>query len=173
MVISICITSNNYILPPIFVILAMIILFIARKKVTDVLVDERDYNMAGTAARFTISIFSVVMMIGFFVLFLIKDKSPEIITTSAFLLAYLTCGLMLLNSLIFNFLKYRASDDKKKLLPRLKHYTPLILLAIILAFFISMFILRAITPEDTWLCKNGNWVSHGQPDSEKPTEICK
>lgn len=26
--------------------------------------------------------------------------------------------------------------------------------------------------EDTWLCENGQWVKHGNPSSEKPTEGC-
>ena len=173
MTIAISVNLNNYILPPILAIVAMIILILIKRKVTDVLADERDYNMAGTAARWTITIFSIAMMIGFFVLFSIQDKDPEMITTIAFLLAYLTCGLMLLNSVIFSFLKYKESDDKKNLGHRIKHYFPIIILTMILGFFIALFIFRAFTPEDTWLCDDGAWVRHGNPDSDKPTELCQ
>ena len=26
--------------------------------------------------------------------------------------------------------------------------------------------------EDTWLCKNGEWIKHGDPSTEKPTKGC-
>jgi len=33
-------------------------------------------------------------------------------------------------------------------------------------------VLRFITPEDTWICQNGNWVKHGNPTSSQPTSGC-
>lgn len=33
-------------------------------------------------------------------------------------------------------------------------------------------VLRFITPEDTWICQNGNWVKHGNPKMDKPTNSC-
>jgi hypothetical protein len=42
----------------------------------------------------------------------------------------------------------------------------LLVLAIILA-------LRFLTSEDTWLCEKGQWVRHGNPATEAPTEQCK
>jgi putative hemolysin len=33
-------------------------------------------------------------------------------------------------------------------------------------------VLRFSTPEDNWLCVNGEWTKHGQPDSPAPTTGC-
>ncbi|MFH0852377.1 MAG: GerMN domain-containing protein [bacterium] len=32
--------------------------------------------------------------------------------------------------------------------------------------------LRFLTPEDTWLCQNGQWIKHGNPSSPMPTDGC-
>ena len=33
-------------------------------------------------------------------------------------------------------------------------------------------ILRFWTPEDTWICKSGEWIRHGNPSVEAPTTLC-
>ncbi|MCX6785773.1 MAG: hypothetical protein NTZ18_02900 [Candidatus Komeilibacteria bacterium] len=33
-------------------------------------------------------------------------------------------------------------------------------------------VLRFLTPEDTWLCQNNQWVKHGQPANPAPTSGC-
>lgn len=33
-------------------------------------------------------------------------------------------------------------------------------------------IIRLSSPEDTWICQDGNWIKHGNPLSTKPTGTC-
>jgi len=50
-----------------------------------------------------------------------------------------------------------------------------ILLIIIIAVIVLGIIilgLRFLTDEDTWLCQNGQWVMHGQPNAPMPTTLC-
>lgn len=47
------------------------------------------------------------------------------------------------------------------------------LLVVIGVVIISVFIARFITPEDSWVCQKGEWVSHGRPNAEKPTSTCE
>ncbi len=35
---------------------------------------------------------------------------------------------------------------------------------------VALFIIRG--SEDTWLCRDGEWVKHGVPSAPKPTELC-
>ena len=35
-----------------------------------------------------------------------------------------------------------------------------------------LFLLRLLTPEDTWLCQKGEWVKHGNPSGPTPTAGC-
>lgn len=47
-------------------------------------------------------------------------------------------------------------------------------LLIVLAFiFISIIVLRFISPEDIWLCQKEEWVKHGNPSTPKPNTLCK
>lgn len=36
----------------------------------------------------------------------------------------------------------------------------------------AILIFRFISPEDTWICKDGKWIKHGNPRAEKPTLGC-
>lgn len=45
-------------------------------------------------------------------------------------------------------------------------------LVIIVVFLAALFIARFSSPEDTWLCVNGQWVKHGTPSSPAPTTGC-
>jgi len=110
--VSIAVSLGNYLAPIIAIIAGMIIIHLAKRQVKDVLADERDYKLAGTSARWSLGIFITIMLIGFFILSALKDKNPEF-ANIATLLAYLTCGLMLLNSLVFYWLKYRESRGQK------------------------------------------------------------
>ncbi len=170
---SIAINLKNYLLPLIAVIIGLIILNVSRKKIKGVLADERDYNLAGTAARYSLTIFVSLMAISVLVLFALKDKNPETFTNLAMLFAYLICGLMLTNSIVFYFLKAKASSEKQGLVKGFKHYIPFLLLALIVAFILTFASLRMFTPEDEWICDNGSWTKHGNPSAAMPTEVCR
>lgn len=43
---------------------------------------------------------------------------------------------------------------------------------VILAIASSLVVIRFLTPEDTWICVEGEWVKHGNPSVEKPAEDC-
>jgi hypothetical protein len=50
-------------------------------------------------------------------------------------------------------------------------YTTLALIIIgIIGFIIAI---RAVTPEDNWICQKGVWVKHGNPTTLMPTSVCK
>lgn len=46
----------------------------------------------------------------------------------------------------------------------------IILVILVLAVVATLFIMRG--DEDTWLCQNGEWIKHGNPDAEKPNSPC-
>lgn len=37
---------------------------------------------------------------------------------------------------------------------------------------IAAFLIRFLSPEDTWICQNGQWVQHGHPSSSMPESKC-
>jgi len=38
---------------------------------------------------------------------------------------------------------------------------------------VIVFIIRFNSPEDAWLCQNGQWVKHGNPSSAQPSTACR
>lgn len=49
----------------------------------------------------------------------------------------------------------------------------IILLIVISAgfFLAARFLLGG--DEDTWICRNGEWVEHGHPSAPKPQSVCR
>lgn len=43
----------------------------------------------------------------------------------------------------------------------------------ILIFMGLLILIRMVTPEDSWICKDGKWIKHGNPTSAMPTKVCK
>ena len=150
----------------------MILLTLGRQRVKEVLADERDYNIAGTAARYSITIFAVIMMVGIFAMMALKDKNPEFANIAS-LLAYLTCALMFINALVFRFLKIKETNDKEGLVRNFRRYLPFIILAFISVALIAIASLRMFTPEDGWICQNGTWARHGNPGTTMPADSCR
>lgn len=33
-------------------------------------------------------------------------------------------------------------------------------------------VIRFWSPEDTWICKNDQWIKHGNPEQSQPTTAC-
>ncbi|MFH1173424.1 MAG: GerMN domain-containing protein [bacterium] len=46
----------------------------------------------------------------------------------------------------------------------------IIIVFLVLAAFLAM--TRLLSPEDTWLCQNGEWIKHGQPKAPQPVTPC-
>ena len=44
-------------------------------------------------------------------------------------------------------------------------------IVIVIAILIAL-VVRFSSPEDDWLCDDGEWVKHGVPNASKPEEYC-
>lgn len=152
---------GNYIIPIMVIALSTAILLYLRKHVKEVIADERDYEVGGNAARWTIQIYSWIALIAMFILYANKNINPayEIIAS---VLAYSTCLLMLTYSIIFS---YQQS-------PLMKNKVFYIILAIILFTILLIGGIRLFSGEDNWICENGQWIQHGHPDFPAPTVQC-
>ena len=155
--------GRNFIWPLITLISGSSILILLRSRVKEIIADERDYALAGKSASWSVQIYSWVAVFAMLILYYFKDLNPSY-EPIAMTLAYSTCLLMLIYSLIFKF-QSRAKFTKDK--------NKFILFVIILAIFTAIFTLRFFSGEDNWVCQNGQWVEHGSPDFAAPKSICK
>ncbi|NCC71329.1 DUF2178 domain-containing protein [bacterium] len=114
MSISISITLENYYLPIILTITAAAGMYYCRKqlKTEKILIDERDYQIAGKASRYSIYIYSWIAAIGTFVLMALSEKGDFMYMLSQYL-AFSVCFLMLLNAFLFKYLIRKENNVKK------------------------------------------------------------
>ena len=102
-IVSVSVTQKNYIIPFVAIVAAIALLMAAKKKVNAVLEDERDYYLAGNASRYALSIYCIFAAIGSLVLMAMRDSNPDFGLIGS-LLAYSTCGLLILQSIIFKIM---------------------------------------------------------------------
>ncbi len=103
--ISISISLENYYLPLIFMLTALAGIYYCRKQVEtkNIIADERDYKIAGNAARYTIFIYAWIGAILTFVLMAISGREGILYILSQYF-AFSVCFLMLLNAFLFKHL---------------------------------------------------------------------
>lgn len=96
------IIRNNYIIPLVIVILGTLVMLFARRYVKEIIADERDYLNAGRAATLSLQIYAWVAVI---VMFIFYSQRASNIAYDAIgqTLAYSTCFLMLLYSILFRY----------------------------------------------------------------------
>ena len=93
---------NNYIIPIFAVAVSFALLMSCKRRVKEVIADERDYEIGGKAARVAIQIFSWIAVVIMFVLYSYRDAS-SVCEAIGLTLAYSVCFLMILYSALFYF----------------------------------------------------------------------
>ena len=163
MVVSSSVITNSYWLAVITVAIGVALILFVRSRLKEIIADERDYNNAGKAARYTLAAFSILGSAVVFVLMSLRTSSPAYEAMGS-LLAYLVCGNLLLYSLIFGYLNRSVSKNR------------MIFLGVAGVVVAGLFIisgLRLFSGEDSWICRNGEWIKHGEPSANMPTEPCE
>jgi uncharacterized membrane protein len=160
---SASIMARNYAIPIISLIIAIGLIYMLKKNVKEVLEDERDYEIAGKAARYAMGIYSYLMLIIIFILF-IGRTHVQSFETIASILAYSVCSLIIIYSFVFKYLQSNSPLKKNK--------TLLIFLAVMIGLMVIIFNIRLFSGEDDWICREGVWVKHGNPSAPAPTAPC-
>jgi hypothetical protein len=48
-----------------------------------------------------------------------------------------------------------------------------ILIGLLIAVALFIIGARLFSPEDTWICQDGQWVKHGNPSAPMPSGTCR
>lgn len=112
MIFSQSIIYKNYLIPIVTLIISWLVLIRLRRQIKGILADERDYAIGGKSALMSIQIYSWISVAAMFILYAARDINPsyEVIAVT---LAYSTCILMFLYSLVFHFYNKVKFADKK------------------------------------------------------------
>jgi len=157
------IVFRNFFAPVVLLAISSLVLLYLRKKVKGILADERDYAMVGKSAFLAIQIYSWIAVVCMFLFYAMSDLNPYY-EAIAMTLAFSTCILMLLNSVIFRYYdKFKFSDK------RFIYSVAVLILFVVMA----VFAIRMFSGEDNWICDKGQWVKHGNPSFSAPNRVCK
>lgn len=110
LIISQAVSFKNYPLAIIAILAGMIVMYTLKKRVSEVLADERDYQLAGQAAMYSLYVYSFTATLGGFILLMLAKEQPDILGY-AYLLFYTVCALMLFNSALFAFYRRRGAKN--------------------------------------------------------------
>lgn len=160
---SASLVAKNYIIPILAVVICILLIIMMKKNVKEVLADERDYELAGKSSRYAMTAYSFMAVCIMFFLLAFREANAQY-EMAAMILAYSVCALMIFNSVIFKYLQQDTTEKRKKVI--------WIVIFLILGIFLIIFNLRFFGGEDDWMCQNGQWVKHGNPDSAMPTKEC-
>lgn len=80
-------------------------------------------------------------------------------------------SVMIASLTLIAFSAYLYFKDKKEFANQLEKIIITTVISVLIAAGIIAN-LRYFAGEDDWICDNGQWVMHGQPDSPMPTEAC-
>lgn len=152
--------SYSYAIPT--AIVGFLLLLMLKRQVKEITHDERDLVNAGLAARYTILAYSLVAAVLSLVLFSNRAANPNF-EAAASALAYSACALMLLHGLFFEIIAKQVDWHRN---------WRVLTFLVIIAALASIFTVRFFSGEDDYLCQNGQWVKHGQPNFPPPTVPC-
>lgn len=106
---SVSVNSGNWYLPIAFFVTAWVFLFVLRKKVKEVITDERDYRLAGKASMHAMTTYNVLAVISGLILY-ISEKDNAVLFSVGSTLLYSACALMIIYSILFKI--YERKDGR-------------------------------------------------------------
>lgn len=161
--VSYAVASNNWAYTIPVVLVGALIIYSVKKQVKEVISDERDLANAGRAARYAILAYAMIAAVISLALFAMRAQNPHFEATAS-ALAYSACAVMILQGLFFEYLTGHISFRQNK-------YA--VFLAIALSVMAIIFTLRLFSGEEGYICQDGAWVRHGQPDFAAPSAPCE
>ena len=106
-VVGFLVDLGHWPLPVVCTLAAFGFLWVCQKRVKGVIADERDYKIAGQAARAAFTIYSMVMVIIGLIVVSLSKSIPEY-ELPAHIILYSVCALVLLYAVLFAVYKRRG-----------------------------------------------------------------
>ena len=94
---------DNFIIPVAVMIASSLVLMLLRRRVKEIVADERDWQLAGKAALITVQAYSWMAAISMFILYSMRLQN-NLFEPIAMTLAFSACVLMLIYAFTFRFL---------------------------------------------------------------------
>jgi uncharacterized membrane protein len=102
-IMAVSIILGNWIIPIIVIIISLSVMMVLRRRVKEIVTDERTCAITDKAARFTFQIVTIGMaVIGAVLLAASRGESPGL-TQAGFAMEYAVCALLVINMLAYTY----------------------------------------------------------------------
>jgi uncharacterized membrane protein len=143
------------------ILVGSLVLMALRRRTPEATADERDRQIAGTAASAALQAFAWIGLGAAAFLYAFQDRNPQFASIAG-TLTVAAAALMILYELIEMYLR-RYQYGKTGIF---------VAIASLLTIVTTLFALRLIAGEDDWMCQNGRWIMHGHPSIAAPAVPC-
>jgi uncharacterized membrane protein len=96
---AVSILLENWIVPLVAIAAAILVEIIIRRRMKEIINDERTYTIAGKASRLTLQIGTLAMGLTGIIMFIISHDTSRAMGWSAITLCDATCGLIIIHGL--------------------------------------------------------------------------
>lgn len=107
--INVSVHYGNWYLPAAFLVAALVLLYVLRGRVKEVIADERDYKISGKASGLAMRIYAILSVIIGLILY-IAEKDNDVLFTIGSVLLYSAAFLMILYVILFKI--YEKKDER-------------------------------------------------------------
>jgi uncharacterized membrane protein len=102
-IMAVSISLGNWIMPLAAIIISISILTVLRRRVKEIVTDERTYAIAEKASRLTLQIVAIGMALVGVILLAISHDSSSTMGQTGLALCFATCGLLIINYLAYYY----------------------------------------------------------------------
>jgi uncharacterized membrane protein len=96
-----------WIIPIPVIVIGVIVITILRRRVKDIVADERTFAIVGNASRLTVQIAVIGMAATGVILLIVSHGESKGLTQAGFALEYAACALLIINSLAYTYYSRR------------------------------------------------------------------
>jgi uncharacterized membrane protein len=112
-IMAVSVILGNWIVPIFAVIISLLILTVLRRRVKDIIVDERTYAISEKASRLTLQVISVGMALVGIILLAIYRGENKTLTQVAYTLEYATCALLVVNYIAYYYYRNKLGGKNE------------------------------------------------------------
>jgi uncharacterized membrane protein len=112
-IMAVSVILGNWIVPIFAVIISLLILTVLRRRVKDIVVDERTYAISEKASRLTLQVISVGMALVGIILLAIYRGENKTLTQVAYTLEYATCALLVVNYIAYYYYRNKLGGKNE------------------------------------------------------------
>ena len=97
------VATENVGVPIPAVIIGLVLLYLLRRQVREVVEDERNYKISEKASRFTIQVFALVAAISGVILIAVSTDDSTLLREVGLTLAFCACGILILYLISYTY----------------------------------------------------------------------